>query len=147
MVSRQPLARDAYKNQHPIVTNNLPHRAGLPHSARGPVRSGNVGACGLLPLLVLLSLFSDEQDNAVPADLYNVILNGTRVNLFRFILAALAAVGGILLRNPARVVELFLSGLWRISRERGAVFLKLRLSLGPNDRVRINRWVEAKSES
>jgi hypothetical protein len=71
-VSRQPLARDAYKNQHPIVTNNPPSQSWITAFCSWAVRSGNVWACGLLPLLVLLSLFSDEQDNAVPADLYTL---------------------------------------------------------------------------
>jgi hypothetical protein len=71
-VSRQPLARDAYKNQHPIVTNNPSSQGWITAFCSWAVRSGNAWACGLLPLLVLLSLLSDEQDNAVPADLYTL---------------------------------------------------------------------------
>ena len=72
-VTRQPLAKGAYKNQHPIVTSSSPRQQGwITALCSWAVRSGNAWACYLLPFFGLLSLLGDEQDNTVPADLYTL---------------------------------------------------------------------------
>ena len=71
-VPRGPLAPGAYANQHAVATNGTARKGWLWPFVAWAVRTGNVWAYALLPLLILLSSLETEEEKDFPAGIYTL---------------------------------------------------------------------------
>jgi hypothetical protein len=71
-VPRGSLPTGAYVNQHAVVGNARAGQGGWWTVLAWGVRTGNVWACSLLPLLVLLASLESEAEQDFPAGIYTL---------------------------------------------------------------------------